>query len=379
VNRTVAAIATAAAMWPCAQAAEWRIAPSIDTSVVNESNPRLELEPASDQQAIAANAAVHLQRQSETLGVALDTSAARRQYSQDRSLDRTDLRLGLSLQHAASERLSWSAMASVTRDTTLTSELGTSGETRVGYRHESLGAQLQPQWQVSERWTATMQLQEQRDYYPSDDSGLTDYRYHSAGLVGSWRRTALDSIGIVVRAGQLQVAGAATDIKDASASLQYRRTINERWNLVLAGGPAWTHGAGSTQRGENFNFELTRGAQYGAVSIFVDRAIAPTGRGYLTRRDSMSLQLRRNFSPHLWGTLGARYLRSRNVIGALDFNFDAVRYRRVDAGLSWAFSPSWSTELHAGYADQLRSVSGAPASGVDLGLGIRWNGKNHVF
>ncbi len=380
MNRRVAAIAAAAtAAWPCAQAAEWRVAPSIGTSVVNETNPRLAIDSASDQQAFAADLGVRLDRMSETTSITLNSSAARRQYREDRSLDRSDLAVDLSLQQAATERVSWSASASATRDSTLTSELGTSGETQIGYRHESLGAQLRPQWQVSERWSATAMMQVESDFYPSAGSGLFDYRYFSAGLASSWRRSPQDSIGFVVRTGQLQVAQARDDIRDVGASLEYTRTIDERWNLRLGGGPAWMRGSGSTQRGESFSLGLTRAAQYGAVSLAVDRDLAPTGRGYLTRRDSMSLQLSRDLAPHMSGTLGARYLRSRNVVGALGFTFDDVRYRRVDAGLNWSPLQQWSMELRAGYSAQQQSASGAHASGVDLALGLRWNGKNHVF
>jgi hypothetical protein len=346
---------------------------------VNESNPRLELEPAGDQQAMAANLGLRMGIQSETTDIALSSSAAWRQYSEDRSLDRTDLRMDMSMQQASSERVSWLALASATRDTTLTSELGTSGETRVGYRHESLGAQLRPQWRISERWTATMQLQTQHEFYPSAESGLSDYQYHSVGLVSSWRRSPRDTLGIVIRGGQLQVSGALVDATDSSALLEYSLTFDERWNLRLAGGPAWARGTGPTQQGESFSFDLTRGAQYAAVSLSADRSIAPTGRGYLTRRDSLSLQLSRNLATHLSGNLSARYIRSRNVAGALEFTTDDVRYRRVDAGLNWMLSPQWATEMHAGYSDQQRSANGLRSSGVDLGLGIRWNGKNHVF
>jgi hypothetical protein len=379
VNRGFAAIAAAAATWPCAHAAEWRASSSVNTAVVNESNPRLELASVNDQQAIAANLGVHLERQTERVSVALDSSAARRQYREDRSLDRTDLRADLSLQYAATERLTWSASASATRDTTLTSELGISGETQAGYRHESLGAQLQPQWRLSERWTTSMQLQMQRNYYPSADSGLTDYQYQSAGLVASWRRTRHDSLGIVVRTGQSTVAGAPADIKDASASLQYTLAFAERWNLRLAGGPAWTRRTGSKQHSENFNLELTRGAQYGAVSLSVDRSLAPNGRGSLTRRDSLSLQMSRDMSAQLTGSLSARYLRSSNIVGALASSFEDVRYRRAEAGLNWMLSPQWSTVLNAGYSDQRQGASGTGASGVDLALGVRWSGVNHVF
>jgi hypothetical protein len=381
VIRGLAAIGiVATAAMPCASAAEWRIAPSVGTTVVSESNPRFMLEPVSDQQAITADLGMRMQVQSETTSVVLNTLAARRQYDKDRSLDRTDLRLDLSLQHAASERLSWSAAGSVTRDTTLTSELGTSGATRVGYRHESLNAQLQPQWQLGERWSAATILQWQRDYYPTPSSGLVDYQYRSAGLVSSWRNTSRDSIAFTVRSGQLNVAEAPAAIKDASASLEYKLSIDEQWNLSLAGGPTWSRGSGATLRGENFSFGLTRSAERGSFTLAADRGLAPTGRGFLTRRDSLSLQLRKDFAPQLSGTLGARYLRSRNVVGALGFDFDDVRYRRVDGGLGWTFSQQWITELRAGYADQQqRAISGALASGFDIGLGIRWNGKNHVF
>lgn len=375
----IAAIAAAAAVASCVQAAEWRLTPFISTSVINESNPRFALDSPSDEQAIAADLGLSLERQSETSSLKFNSAAARRQYQEDRSLDRSDLRMSMSLQHAVSERISLAAAASATRDTTLTSELGTSGETRVGDRHESVGAQLQPGWQLTERWSATMLMQWQGDFYPESTSGLVDYRYFAAGLTNTWRRSLQDSIGIVLRVSQLQVANAPASIHDASALLQYKRTINERWNLTLAGGPAWTRGARSTESGENFSLDLTRNAQYGAISLSAERSLAPTGRGYLTRRDSMSLQLRKNFTEQITGTLGARYLRSRNVVGALGFTFDDVRYGRAEAGLNWSVSPQWSADLRTGISAQEQGFNGARASGVDVAFGIRWNGTNHVF
>jgi hypothetical protein len=371
--------AAAAAAGSCAQAAEWRIEPTAHASVVSESNPRMVAGAAKDQQALAADLGVDIEGQSERTSVTFHSSAAHRHYGNDRSLNRSDLRMDTYLQHAASERLSWSAAASVTLDTTLTSELGTSGETRVGYRHESLGGQLRPTWQMSERWSTTIMMQIQSDYYPSADIGLVDYTYLSTGMTNTWRRSAQDSIAVVVRASRLKVEQAPADTKDASAQLQYTRNIDERWNLTLAVGPAWTRRTGSTQRGQSYNFELTRGEQYGALSLLADRGLAPTGRGYMTRRDSLSLQLRRELSPHMTGTLNARYLRSRNVVGALAYTFDDVSYRRVDAGLSWSFASQWATNLRTGYSDQEQSAFGVRASGVDVSLGIQWNGRPHVL
>jgi hypothetical protein len=375
----VAAIAAAAAVGPAAHAAEWRVAPSVGATIVNESNPSLVAESSEDQRAFATDLNLSLERQTETVSIAFTSSVARRQYREDESLNRSDLNATASLQHAATERFLWSASSTAARDTTLTSELGTSGETRVGYRHESLGAQLQAQWRPTELWSTTMSMQWQGDYYPSEGSGLVDYGYLAASFVNTWRRSSQDSLGIVLHAGRLGISRAPTDIKDTSAALQYTRTIDERWSLIAVAGPAWASGSGGTQRGETYKFDLSRAAQYWAVSLALDRAIAPTGRGYLTSRDSMSLQLRRDLSAQLSGSLAARYLRSRNIVGAQDFVFDDVRYRRIEAGLSWSFAPQWSTNLHAGYADQEQSASGVRVSGVDLGVGIRWSGKNHVF
>jgi hypothetical protein len=93
----------------------------------------------------------------------------------------------------------------------------------------------------------------------------------------------------------------------------------------------------------------------------------------------MSLLLRKDFTEHVTGTLGARYLRSRNVVGALGFTFDDVRYGRADAGLTWSVSPQWSADLRAGISAQEQGFKGARAAGVDVAFGIRWNGINHVF
>lgn len=360
-------------------AAEWSAAPSFGVSVVDETNPGLAAVSAQERQALVANLQLDLQRRSEISTLELSSTASRRQYGEGSGLNRSDVGSELSFRHSVTERFSWSAMATARRDTTRTSELGTTGETQDAYRHEAIGFQFQPQWQVRERWAFQTRLQWQSDRYPSAAAGLVDYEYLSAGAVGSWQISPQDSLGIVAHAGRTRVALATQRISDQSVSLEYTRTINERWQLRVAGGPALATGQGSTQHGENFSLDLTRDAQYGAVSLLVDRAIAPSGRGYLTRRDSMALQLRRELGSHLTGSLTGRYLRSRNVVGALDFVFDDIRYHRIDAGLSWSFSPQWSTEFHAGHAGQRQRANGTDASGFDAGLGLRWTGKNHVF
>lgn len=359
-------------------AAEWRIAPSFGTTLVGESNPGLVAVPTTSQQALAAEAGLRLQGRTEITEFGLNAAAARREYRVD-SLNRSDLSVDASLAHASSERTSWSARIAATRDSTLTSELGTSGQSRADYRHESIGASLSPEWQWGERWTAAMTAQWRSDFYPSTDSSLVDYQYISGMLTSSWRRSARDSIGIVLHTGRLSVAQAPADVEDASASLQYARTIAELWSLSLAAGPAWARGAGSTETGETFSMEVTRDGQYGAVSFSADRSIAPTGNGYLTRRDSLAVQMHRKLVPNLSGSLGTRYLRSRTVIGALGFTFDDVRYRRVEAGLSWTVTPQWVADFRAGYADQTQQLGRSTGTGADFSLGIRWSGKNHVL
>jgi len=284
----------------------------------------------------------------------------------------------LTAQHNSSERVSWSGALDAVRNTTLTSELGTTGLTHVGYRHESVGGQFQPRWQVTELWATSLTAQVQSDFYAAAAVNLVDYTYYSAALDNSWRLSQKDTLGVVVRSGRLRVPHSSDDVSDTSAVLRYARNLNERWSLSLSGGPAWTRGTGPTQRGENFSFQLQRGAQYGAVSLNLERANAPSGSGYLTKRDSASLALRREFSPLLSASLDARYMRSRNVAGSLGFVFNDVRYRRVEATLNRAVSRQWSAVLRAGYAGQ-QGIVGGLASGVDISLGVHWNGENHVF
>lgn len=363
-----------------ARSAEWTLQPDAQLHVLSETNPGLVPSDRGSTHARGLTAAANLllQRRLETSSVRLTGRASQRRYDHSTALDRTDINLGLDWQ-AQRERTSWQASAAATRDTTLTSELGLTGQTGARYRHESLTGSAGMSWIASERLTGTASTSVSFDTYPGQRSGLVDYRYRAADIGADYMLGRRSSLGVNLRRGELAVSGRGNRSTDSTVMLQYRWQPTELLSLSVGAGPAWTRGVAGTERGESLSVGLERSGERSSMQASVRRHIAPTGRGYLTKRDDAHLQYSTRVTEGLTVDASASYLRSTDVLAASDVRLGEVRYRRASAGLAWRFRQHWSLSASAGYADQLSRATAAHGHGLEFRTGIGWNGRSHVW
>jgi hypothetical protein len=363
-----------------ARAAEWRLQPSTQLYALGESNPRMLLSGAKFTESGVADVSLDLRRRSETLEIGGTMRADLRRYSQDVSLDRDEARLDFTLQQTG-ERISWQGGASVARDTTLTSELGTTGISQVNLRLQAIDLTLGPNWQITERASAGATLSWQDSSYPgATRTDLVDNRYQSASVNAAYGFTEKALISLVASAGELDADRINFRTRNSSVVLQARYRWSPRWTLTAFAGPSWVRSKQASDSGTRYNLELTRQqSERTVVSLLLSRSIAPTGRGFLTQRDDISVRLGRALSEHLDAAFSYGLIRSRDLIPAYGFSFNDVRYTRADASLSWRLAEHWSTVLGAGRSEQQYRVLGSAASNFDARLAIAWTGNPHVY
>lgn len=361
-----------------ALAAQWSIQPTARLQGLTETNPRLLQEGGEDAHGVLAGADLSLRRATELAELSLDGSASRRSYDQSGALDRLDLNTTLGFK-ARRERFNWGARAMATRDTTLTSELGLSGLTEVKGRHESAGGVLNFGWFATERFQLNAAATVQFDFYPGQDVSLVDYRYRSAQFGGSYALGPRSSLSLTAQRGELAVSGNSYESNDSSVLLQYQFQPSERFSIAVGGGPSRVQGPGSTENGTSFNASVSRSGERFRATLSGGRRIAPTGRGFLTRRDDAGFDFAMRLGEHVNGSLGATYIRSKDVLAGFGFSLADVRYRRATAGLGWQFGQRWSLGLAAGYSEQLSRGAGADGHGIDAQLGFTWNGRAHAW
>jgi len=363
-----------------AGAAEWRLQPSSQLFALGESNPRLLPGVSKFTGSGGADVSLDLRRRSETLDIGGTVRADLRRYAEEKGLDRDEARLDLTLQQTG-ERVSWQGSASVAHDTTLTSELGTTGLSQVNLRHEAVDLSLGPTWQVTERVSTGATLFWEESRYPGTSrDDLVDYRYQTASVNVAYGFTEKALVSLVASAGALDADRANIRTRSNSIVLQARYRWSPKWTLTAFAGPSWVRSKRSSESGTRYNVELTRQqSERTVVSLLASSSVAPTGRGYLSQRDDISVRLGRALGEHLDAAFSYSMIHSRDLVPILGYSFNDVRYARAEASISWRLAERWSTVLGAGLSEQQYRAIGASASNFDARLAIAWSGKPHVY
>lgn len=355
-----------------ATGAEWSVQSSAQVHALAESNPRLSPGDQQGAQAGVADVAFDLSRRTGLLDLDLDAHASSHRYNEDLGLDRNDQQLTLSL---ARHGETWVVRgnASYTRDTTLTSELGTTGNTGFNRRHRARGLSLAPQWQLTERLSAGLTLGWQDSTYARGvQQGLSDYQYFSTGFSTGFAVTELTDASLVVSAGRLDSALYAFDTDNLDLRVQLEHRWSPRWRGSIAAGPTRVRAAGNSTAGSLLSASLVRQSERLALALTLGRTNSPNGSGLLSRRDELSLHASLPLHEHLDAVANVSLIRSRDLAPAAGFTINDVRYGRADLSLAWGFARDWSLALGAGGSSQQISSIGTRGRNVDARLVLAW-------
>jgi hypothetical protein len=162
----------------------------------------------------------------------------------------------------------------------------------------------------------------------------------------------------------------------------FQRPLTQTWSLSFDAGVARTdfNFIGSTgQRVVNADTSFTFGVSLDKRSLLADwtvaagRAISPNNNGFLSARDDVRLQVRRQFRPRLSASAGVRVSQIETEIDSPGSH--SRHYSRASVELEWAMTQRWL--ITAGFdrvEEEFLQLNGAQATSNNVLVGIRYRG-----
>ena len=255
--------------------------------------------------------------------------------------------------------------AGVARDSTLYALGGFVQGVGVRRDTESAGVDWQralterTQMDLSANWTHLTYAQAPGQNY------FTDYRYLSVGPTLSRSLTERDTLKLLGSYGRYESLSGITGSKSESLQLGYVRQLTEIWALTGSAGysrsmntqkfffgPFYLGSSTSNQNGTVYAVNLVRQAETFSASAGLSRALQPTGFAFLSRQDSVTLNL--TYSPSERWDFGVTGAWQRSLTpelgsggGAISGRATTVRYVSAQALASWHLTPQWTLSIRA--------------------------------
>jgi hypothetical protein len=361
-----------------ASAAEWQLAPSLHMGTVYADNPRLFTHDETSTSGASGELTASLKRLTDRSELSLSPRLVSARYSDDETLDSDDQFLTAGYRRLG-ERSEWNMQMGVTRDTTLTSELGSTGLVQSNRRHQAVSFMVSPRVMFTERVSGGLQMSLMDNRYMNAEStGLVDYTYKAMTLYAT---VALSDAGsaltLTAQGGELATPGYfKTATRDGTLRLGWSFQPWPLWTASLSAGPSMVEAGESSDTGVVMDGELKRIGERWSLTVNAGRSQSPTGRGLLTRRDEAKLTFTRALTERLSGSIGARWVRSEDLLpqrsGASTYFVD---YARLDLGASWRLTRSWSLSLALSGNTQDYELAEERADGYRASLSFVWNGQ----
>lgn len=276
------------------------------------------------------------------------------------------------------ERGEWSVEALGLTDSTVTSELGTTGITHVNRRHTAGTVSLGYQHFSTERLTWQIQASGQLTRYTdAAEFGLTNYDYGSlqAGPVWSFSERVQGSL--LLGADHLHPETGIPQ-SDYSANLQLKRSFSEQYSWrISVGGTRVNYGSGaSSQSTSVYEIGATRKTERVQWDISVRRAVLPIGIGLLTPETVATASLIVATSERSTLNLTVNGIRTNPVfVPEFIFNFlvySGATWGQASAEWKYHFTPNWALDTAYAYARARNNDVPDWAYGNQVRLGIVW-------
>ena len=365
-------------------AAEWTFSPSGDITAQTQRNPGLSA--SEDQQRVMSSGmgavlGVGVQRRTERSTFVLQPSVHAFRYADNNNLDRDEEYLGFAYDWLG-EKVSWHGGGTASRDTTLTSELGTTGLTQGNLRHESYDVSVGPTWALSERWQMRSTLEVQDSRYPDQRSSLENNRYGTALLSTTYAVNEKLALSVYGTTAKLDSEGQGEDTRSQSANVQVQYAWSQLSSIGASIGQSWTRAGAVSNRGLLYSLNASHAFEKSTLGLSVSRRQSPSGRALLTEADEVRLDGGTQITERMTATASASYSKRRSVLRVFDIDLQRVRYSRADLGLSWRMTPTWSLGASVGAAKQQVGsalfIDDLTGRGYDAHLGFSWNGDPYV-
>lgn len=363
-----------------AQAGVWTLSGRGSAGAEYDDNVRLTYEHAIATTKLAADVAASLAHRGDVFQLQVDPRISDTRYVDHSELNHTNGYLTVDARRSV-ERSSLALSLTGTQDTTLTSELGSTGLTQVNKRHRSGVFVVSPSFQWTERLEVGGQFYATAHHYvDAEFTGLVDYNYGLAAGNVVYALNERSQLTVRVSAGKLQVPDRNDyDKSNYDATLAYSKQWDEYWKTVLSFGPSVINTSLGENSGTVYGLSATRKSELLNTNMTIRHEVAPNGQGLLSRRDEASLQFHRPLSERTAVRFAGSWVRNRNVLATGDLEVDAVRYADVSASLDWKPKANWSLSLTVGYVQQSQSSNDDIARRRHAGLSVSWMGFDNVL
>ncbi|WP_129779371.1 hypothetical protein [Peristeroidobacter soli] len=370
--------ASAALFAQQASAAEWRVMPSAYVGTSYAENPRLRVDDNDSVSGAIGELKASLQRVTERSELSLRPRFVAARYSDDESLDSDDQFVTGGYRWMG-ERSEYNIELGLTRDTTLTSELGSTGLVDSNRRHQTGTFTVAPKVMFTERVSGGLQMYlADNRYIDADATGLVNYRYGALSLFSSIVLTdAGSSLTVTAQAGRLTTEGLfAQETRDGTLRLGWSFQPWLLWSASLSAGPSTVETALANDTGWVFDGEIKRLGDRWSLTAAASRNQSPTGRGVLTRRDEAKLSFDRALTERLSASIAARWIRSEDLLPQQGrVKAYQADFAQLSMATSWRLSRDWSLSLQLTGNTQDFELATERANGYRASFNVLWNGQ----
>jgi hypothetical protein len=365
------ALACLAACTACdlAHAAEWSAQPSCWWYLDYDSNRRLAPEGEIPDAMGSMTLDLLLRRLTQTDELTIHPQFDLQRFTKDSALNSDNGSLQLAASHHA-ELWSVATKAGYSRDSTLITELASTGIIDANTHQDSLSADLS----ATRKLSAGQHLDADVGYsdvsYPDGlQAGLVGYHFSNGSLTYGYAYSQRTSLSLIATGSEVR-SQTAVNSQDEGLSLQWMHSFTSLLTMSASIGASRSRVAGASGSGSLWNFTLVHEGERNRWSFAVNHDVEPNGRGLLIDHEEVDLALRRAVAPHLYATLKATGIRNNDLITGL--SVDERRYFAGDAGLEWQAAPQWVLDVTAGYSQSTEPVPYQLAHGWRGALTLRW-------
>jgi hypothetical protein len=349
---------------------------SVGTSYAD--NPRLLTNASSSSSGAVGELKASLRRLTERSELTLRPRFTSARYSDDESLDNDDQFINGGYRWVG-ERSEWNMDLGFTRDTTLTSELGSTGLVESNRRHEAGTFSAAPKVMFTERVSGGLQMYlVDNRYLDAELTGLVDYRYTALSLFSMVTLTDAGSmLSITAQGGRLTTDGLfGQETRDGTLRLGWSFQPWLLWTASLSAGPSTVETDAASDTGIVFDGEIKRQGDRWSLTANGGRSQSPTGRGVLTRRDEVRLTFARSLTERLSANVVARWSQAEDLLPQQGRTVRyQVDYASLGLGANWRLSRDWSVALQLFGNTQDYELATERANGYRASLSIVWNGQ----
>jgi hypothetical protein len=293
-------------------------------------------------------------------------------YAEDRTLNRDDVSVAAGADRKF-ERGRWINSVIYRHDTTITSELQTSGITEFNLPHEHLALTTAPSMQLTELWSVGATASWSEDQYSGDHSvGLVDYNYSSLGAQLGYSLSERSSLQIDASVGRFYLPVDHSVTNQYAANLRFETAFDELWHFSIGGGPLRVVSGDVDDPGIGLSAKLQRQSETNNFGFDLSNDTIPDGRGTLSRQTQAVASFTHNFSSRLAADFSAQWTLTRDALPEFGIEFGSVTYWGASSALRWQVAPTLSASFSISWNQQLQDRGAADA--YRAGLSLSWQG-----